>query len=1070
MGETPEVVKIACPGCETQFRLKPKKGRLPQGPVPCPKCAESIPVVEENIRRDASAKRASTAPQAQVFNSTGADKDRPKRRGTMAGAPANTPHRVDAVTDDDEFDDLVISPGLSESNPKSTFLGMGSALPAINGSDDRRDKTAVVDDKLLEKIRSESSVVEDDEQSGNESFSGDQGTDPLRDTAERHDVFKRQTSENRAITAEDLAKANRLEEEGDDAQKGGDADKPAPGQMVLGKIKIKKKLKRRSSKPIGTRAAKPGKTKDSSSSDATKPSLSTLLKKARDRKGKLSIPAPKSEKSASKASGAAEVDLDRALEDLASETARAIHADTDDNHAPPPFDTGDSSMIDLLRRRVAEDQQPGAASERRGSGYIRLPTAEIQDVLGQGTYRLRVEDIVYEPIDKKGLTQLVKRGVLLGAEEIADFDGDWMPIADHPVFKELRRKMAREAHDLLKQYGGASEADDGQDAELPAPQADLPAPQADLPKLQNNLPGRAQDPSGPSPSDFDEPDDDLDLNGIPTLEADLEEEAERAARDLFDDAEEESDAVAAPETAPPPMPASNSSNEQDTSIELDYDALGVDEEDVQVEEPSPAAETGTHAVAGGSSMGTWIPVLAAAIVLGGLAAFAFSPMGQPYLENVLGEQTPTPVEASVVETPPAEKKDDTAELAAAVDQATSTLHTALDIDAGDASLQNQVAGELADEGEHARAARILGVLWQERQDDADFAARYAQALLEAGDYAKARAVAIHGVQLGTDKESFTKLFVDSIEQNPHLGEYKFVDIAPGEHADAASAEAEGKRVVLKLSKEGSHALTFKPAQAGWENGWRASIASWRLCQIMVCNFAVPQSRPARIDKASFDKLSAKGPAAARLSQLTWVTEDGTKYVYGVLQDAVVEPAGFPIEDTDLWRGWLATGSSVAMDKPAVEAISSVEERFKAPLEAQLGDVTLGELASELSTVLVVDFLTNNWDRFRGNPARWGTNLHVANGSLVSKDNGTAFQPRASTRVKGRFRWTSRFSEDTITSLRLMNSELASGKIFPNASAAEKAKLDVFWSQRDEVLERVDSLTNVHGVKEVLAFE
>lgn len=94
----------------------------------------------------------------------------------------------------------------------------------------------------------------------------------------------------------------------------------------------------------------------------------------------------------------------------------------------------------------------GMAGERRGSGYIRLPTTEILEVLGHGDYRLMVEDIVYEPVDEQGLLELIKQGVLLGAEQIAEADGDWTPIAEHPVFKRLRKKMALEAHAVLAKY------------------------------------------------------------------------------------------------------------------------------------------------------------------------------------------------------------------------------------------------------------------------------------------------------------------------------------------------------------------------------------------------------------------------------------------------------------------------------------------------------------------------------------------------------------------------------------------------------------------------------------------
>ncbi len=1085
MGETPQVVKIACPGCGTQFRLKPKKGRLPEGSVPCPKCAESIPVVEENIRRDEPDKPASNAPQAAVFGKSSSG-DTTKRSRTISGSPV-TPHRTDAVTDDEEFDHVSASPGLSESNPKSTFLGMGSALAAIDGSRKVGDKTAVVDGDLLAKIRSESSVVEDDDD-------GDEASDHLRETAESS-VHLRQTSENKAIVAPAGLETVERDDDSDSDQ--------APGQMVLGKIKIKKKLKRRSkdkaTKPLGTAPRTANNDGASVPDSSNKPSLSALLKKARQRKDKIKLPSPSdASKETPAAAQRSAVDLDRALDDLANETARAIKKGAENDSSAndaPAFDSGDSTMIELLRRRVAENQQPGAASERRGSGYIRLPTAEIQDVLGQGTYRLRVEDIVYEPIDKQGLTQLVKRGVLLGAEQIAEADGDWMPIADHPVFKELRRKMAREAHDLLAKYGKPSRLRSADGESGSSKDTDLPGRVNELPGRVNELPRPATPPveeveDGIDFGDFAEADAVDEADDIPTLDAELEEEAAAAARDLFDD----DDDVAAADAAPPPMPTPEATgagaaapedepsdvptDESDTSIKLDYDALGVDEDDVEFEEPEVADETPTGATSGGS-MRTWLPILVAAIVVGGIAALAFTPMGKPYLNSLLGTSSakqPTKAAAPKPKPKTSAAPDHSKEIAAAVTAAASALDEALGVDPNDAALQKKVADQLVAAGDHEGATKILGVLWKSHHDDADFAARYANELVAAKRYADARAVAIAGIQLGKSKHDFHKLFNKALAEDPRLGDYHVVDITAGKQADSATAHKEGKRVVLSLASAGSPTFAFKPSQSGWEDGWRSDIAAWRLCEIMACNFEVPRSRPARMDKSTLTKLTAhaKGNTKQLVSSLRWVSKDGKKYVYGALQDAVATPARFPIEHTDMWRHWLATGASAKMyDTPAKKALASVAKLpggLYKPLAAQLGDTKLRVIARELSSVLVFDFLTNNWDRFRRGEENWGTNLHLADGHLVSMDNGTTFEPRASTRVRGRFHWTSRFSKDTITSLRLLDPKVVSEMLFPHASAAEKARLGVFWSQRDKVLKRVDSLAGAHGKKEVLAFQ
>jgi hypothetical protein len=1084
MGDTPKVVKIACPGCETQFRLKPKKGHLPAGPVPCPKCGESIPVVEENIRRD-GAKKPQALPQAQVFERS----SKKSGRATHTGSPADTPHRSDVVAADEArtqesstdetsgntaFDHIAVAPGLSNSNPKSTFLGMGSALQAVNGpSSDkpkglRGDKTAVVDGEVLDKMRSESSVVEDDEVEDDSEAEVGRNDTPHRDSSDKN-VFDRETSENQVVGPQKLDQKNENSPKPPPAPPGQDAPgQDAPGHLVLGKINIKKKLKRSLKKKsnksqAGVRSpSKPVFSDDTSTSDS-KPSLSSLLKKARQKKDKFNLPQPAAhgDKDTS-LEEATSKNFDRALDDLADETARSIENAQPDT-APPEFDSGDSSMIELLQRRVAENQQPGAASERRGSGYIRLPTAEIQDVLGQGTYRLRVEDIVYEPIDQQGLTELVKRGVLLGAEEIAEPDGDWMPIADHPVFVKLRRKMAHEAHHLLEKY----KPDGG--SELPGRKAELPGRKAELPGRKAELPGRKAELPSPSSDTLEE---------IPELEAEIEEEAKQAAKSLFSDVDSGLDETV--ETGPPPMAAKPAPGKpppsDDPSIELDYDALGVEEDDVEVEQPDTTAKTGSVA-ARGSSMRTWLPLVVAAAVVVVLAGVALTPFGRAYLEGALGDTFADKATVDESNTAAKDTPKQAAKTKKAVAQASTVVGEALDIDPSETTLQETVADEFIQSGDFAGASRVMGVLWQQRRDDPEFAADFADTLIQAGHFERARQIAIDGLQMTTDSGDFAQIFTRAVEKNPDLGAFDVVDIS-SKLADAASVTSDDKRVTVNLSRDGAPTFRFKPSQKGWENGWRTSIASYRLCQILVCNFHIPRTRPARIDKATFDALTENGTAennnVESANQLDWTSEDGKKYVYGALQDPVQKPARFPIEDIDIWRSWLLPGSDDDMaNTSATQALSELEghpQGFFEPLADHLGQTSLQQLAAQLSSVLVFDFLTNNWSRFQSGDDNWGTHLHLADGHLVSLHNGNAFQPRASTRIKGRFSWTSRFSKDTIASLRLMTPELVSEKLFPNTTPDEKARLDVFWSQRDAVLERIDQLESTHGSKQTLAFE
>ena len=1190
MGDNaPEVVKIACPGCQTQFRLKPKKGRLPKGPVPCPKCAESIPVVEKNIRRlEEDGDKKQSAPQSRVFSTPTKKAKRPEspkgdRRGTVMGSPIKPPSEAqdEDLDDDPDLDDLDISPGLSDSDPKSTFMGMGhSPLQALNKTTKkkRRDsETASVDEETLDKVRSESSVVDDEEDSAPASADQHQtkpkleapeelrkqSRDLLKDTSERdpvspepdqdedEDANLRQTAEKQAVsetqskeaTSENLRRTAENQSidpsqvSGDDADdEDSEKDGAAPKKKILGKLKLKKKLasslkKARSKESEDTESAAEETSQDQGeeaekTKKTKKPSLSSLLAKARDRKDKLNLPKPKKPTKAAK-DDQGEDEFDEALDALADETAKALNEeddeaggagepgtasqtgeekadDTKESQKPmfPPsspdeevdqegeevFPQQDSKMVEMLRRRVAENEQPGAASERRGSGYIRLPTAEIQDVLGQGTYRLRVENIVYEPVDKQGLTTLIKRGVLLGAEQIAEADGDWMPIADHPVFKKLRRKMAREAHDLLNQYsGGASEdkkpaplpkatdSDDFEDlAGVPAVASDTDTESKETGVLDADD-ELAADGGQPEGRPIEAP---AKPSGPPPAHAEAEKSEEiEVADDLeFSDAEEvelptaseaEKDTQSSsPPTPPPPeakAPPAPEPAPPEQAVEADEAA-----EPAQPGEPAPIED------AQADESGSWLPLILAIVVVGGVAALALSPMGKPYLDKFLGGQTDTAPKAGPKSTKAGTAKQDQGPdpgVEEAMSTASSTLtETASAIDPGDPKLQRDVAEQLAEAGEHRAAARILGVVWKDNRSEAALAARYAKTLLEAGEFSRARTIAVQGIQLDDASTDFEALFERSVRENPALAAYEVVELEP----ERLEKRERDDRTELAVFGGGEHVSTFKPSQSGWEDDWRADIASWRLCQVMVCAFEVPRTRPARISRAAVEKLMGDDGVPGGLSWTSAGDEGTGEYVYGSLQDAVPGAARWPIESVGLWRPWLDAGDhpdlKAVEPEDALSDLKSLEPNFYEPIVSELDGATVPEMAAQVSSVLLFDYLTNNWDRFRNGEPNWGTNLHFAHGDLVSMHNGGAFQPRASTRVKGRFSWTSRFSRDTITSLRAMKPEMVSPLLFPDASAAERAKLKVFWDQRDRALGRVDELLEAHGEQDVLAFD
>ncbi|MFW5965980.1 MAG: hypothetical protein ACOCV2_00620, partial [Persicimonas sp.] len=713
-------------------------------------------------------------------------------------------------------------------------------------------------------------------------------------------------------------------------------------------------------------------------------------------------------------------------------------------------------------------------------------------------YRLRVEDIVYEPVDKEGLTQLIKRGVLLGAGEIAEADGEWMPITEHPVFQELRRKMAREAHDLLAQYGDPSKTDqkkpdeatpetvrpepqqpEPQQPEPQQPEPQQPEPQQPEPQQPEPQPARTDSPgeanlqadggaaskteAAPSAANAPrEPSaDDIDYAGIPTIDAELEEDGDE--------------------------PAVSESPRPSPSPERDEGEFEVPAEPVDSEPPSDAKEEWEireteiderppKRTQSKSKLRTWIPIGAAVFTLGVVAAFALSPVGSSYVDDALdrlggGEETDDEGDDEK-----RAERERTKQVDEALSEASSSLAKAADVDPGDPDLQQRVADQLLEDGRVGRAAPILFARWQNERDDLELAAQTADALVESERYADARTVARYGLAAESESQSFEELYERAVVDDPALSDEAMVDIEPGEHADTLSPASEADRLNVRLALEGEDRFFFKPAQSDWKRGWRKTVASWRLCEMLGCNFLVPEARPARLTREDFDSMASdlSDEERAEFEDLHWVEEDDQTVVYGALQDTVDAPARFPIESVQLWRPWLLNRTPAELEDTALdEALSPIgdisEKMYERALAEFDEETNASVVAGDVAGILLFDFLTNNWDRFTDDRKDWGDRVRIREGNLVSLRNEGAFQPRASTRIEGRFEWSERFSRQMVAALEVLSREMAYEQLFPEPTRAEESRLDVMWDQRSRALQRVDRLVDSHGSETILAF-
>ncbi len=753
---------------------------------------------------------------------------------------------------------------------------------------------------------------------------------------------------------------------------------------------------------------------------------------------------------------------DGLFDDVPRADEKPPHPITHDSIAMRPDRSGKTtsqSMLARLRqRREGMDMDVGMASEIHGSGFIRLPTAEIQQVLGRGSYRLLIENIVYEPVDKDGLIQLIKGGVLLGAEQIAEADGDWMPVSQHPVFDELRRRFAAEAHALLSRITNPRDADPITDSSaspdvlvtnpvlinenqqfdtstpLESPAAAISEPNI-TPPPSDPLLASAEEPNFAMLSDSEAEDE---SNAMPDAQP------EATASEPVDFTQENTtDSIFKPVSNPidetheihAHNPAVHNANDYQTDADLD---------DFENETPRKSKKG--------------LLVLLLILVVAGVAAY------------VLTQSKPT-------------TEPQTQEPAPAQPQATAPAVDPENIDpeklADDKIIEANNAEQVQEKPEEpVRSGMNTGVFatWKSGAKDQTQSLSTARELLKQKDYRHARTIAAYGMANFDDSADFKQIFEQSIESDKDLHNIEPLEPVALFNINAIRVEDAGKSRQIILTRDGADRFIFKPASLEQRDNWRAEIAAYRLCEMILCNFDIPHTAPAKISREDWERIA---PESDLTEKLYWesVTNDGqeTQFVQGALQELVPQTTPWPIEITGLWRDWLGTAPTFnALEEDFVVAHERLKNfadgaMYQSILEQQ-NNITTRQLAEQVSTLILFDFLTNNWERFSGNSALYGLGTPFANGQIISYNNSQSFQSRASRRVLGRFEWTGRFSRSTVAAVRALSPELANSILFEQPSAIERARLDTFWNQHRQALSRIDASVERHGTELVFPFD
>jgi len=245
-------------------------------------------------------------------------------------------------------------------------------------------------------------------------------------------------------------------------------------------------------------------------------------------------------------------------------------------------------------------------------------------------------------------------------------------------------------------------------------------------------------------------------------------------------------------------------------------------------------------------------------------------------------------------------------------------------------------------------------------------------------------------------------------------------------------------VNLHLRLEGGIDAAWKPRTTSHGESYRAEIAAYRLNRLLGLNRVPPAiSRP--IQRSAL-RLAPDSPVifdrdnTARGAAIYWVP---------VLRPSRIDG----VEDQERWGRWLRQGRTVPPDQ--------------------------SQRAEEISTLLVFDFLTGNWDRWSG------ANVPMdAQGHLIYRDNNGGFlEPLPRWKMEIIFSFlqrVQRFSRRFVDQVRAMTLASLRRAIANDADGTEPllndAQLRAMMRRRATFLEYVDALVGIHGASEVYFFD
>ncbi|GAC1393414.1 MAG: hypothetical protein NVSMB47_00690 [Polyangiales bacterium] len=268
-------------------------------------------------------------------------------------------------------------------------------------------------------------------------------------------------------------------------------------------------------------------------------------------------------------------------------------------------------------------------------------------------------------------------------------------------------------------------------------------------------------------------------------------------------------------------------------------------------------------------------------------------------------------------------------------------------------------------------------------------------------------------------------------------------------------------LVLKLPLDGGSFAAFKPHTRKHAGRWRAEVAAYRLARALDL-VGVPPSVPRDVKVDTL--LASIASAATRHKLHVQAIVRGEAEVEGAMIAWLPHLRPLALERDALWAAWGEWLGQRVPDAPIEARLARSHARV---VEAAR------PLAAQISSMIVLDQLTGNRDRWSGDNVmvdETGTRLVFLDNNLAFDAKIDAARTRKRAQVLAR---AERFSRTLIVAVRALGREALTGLIGQDAHGAPlltDAQLDAVLTRRTELLAHVDRLIARYGEERVLAFD